>query len=70
MCQDNPQKRPKMSEVVARFAKITKTLGGFKLRSRVVSKEQALRRRALLFPIHWTRQMALFVRHIPAIPVP
>ncbi|KAF9463082.1 kinase-like domain-containing protein [Collybia nuda] len=68
MCQDDPQKRPKMPEVVSRFTKFVKGLSGLKLRSRVVSKEQTLLRRIVLFPVHWTRQLTRFVRHVPAIP--
>lgn len=69
MCQSNPQKRPKMSEVVSRYGQIMRNLSGWKLRSRVIPTEEPLLRRAVLFPGHWKRQFIQITRRVPAIPM-
>ena len=39
MVQDDPSKRPTISEVAARYEKIIASLGTWKLRSRIVRKK-------------------------------
>lgn len=68
MCQDDPTKRPTMKEVVSRFESLVKGLSGWKLRSRVVSKQERFMHRAVYFPSHWTRQFIQLAKGISAIP--
>ncbi|KAF5376363.1 hypothetical protein D9757_008682 [Collybiopsis confluens] len=68
MTQDDPAKRPKMSEVVSRFAEIRKSLSWWKLRSRVSDKRIPLIFHRLYSPFHWIKQLSYIVRRIPAIP--
>jgi hypothetical protein len=57
-----------MTEAIARLKKLVKCLSAWKLRSRVVSKEEARLLRIYHFPGHWARQTARVGRRIPAIP--
>ncbi|KAF5366368.1 hypothetical protein D9757_008693 [Collybiopsis confluens] len=68
MTQDDPTKRPKMSEVVSRFAEIRKKLSWWKLRSRVSDKRIPLIFHHLYSPFHWLKQLSYIMRRIPAIP--
>ncbi|KAF5357271.1 hypothetical protein D9757_013001 [Collybiopsis confluens] len=68
MTHDDPAKRPKMSEVVSRFAEIRKSLSWWKLRSRVSNKRIPLIFHRLYSPFHWLNQFSYIVRRISAIP--
>lgn len=68
MCQDDPTKRPKMNDVVFRFAKIVRGLSSYKLRSRVIDAREARITRLLYVPTHWATQFGRIIRRIPAIP--
>ncbi|KAF9457848.1 kinase-like domain-containing protein [Collybia nuda] len=65
MCQDDPTKRPTMSEVVTRFAELRKGLSTWKLRSRLISKDESTLSRLFRFPVHWTYQLLEFKRRTP-----
>ncbi|KAJ7267689.1 kinase-like domain-containing protein [Mycena haematopus] len=69
MVQDDPTKRPTIDEVVARFAEIQKGLSSWKLRSRVLGKQE--------YPYipqrvvgHWYRRIRSIIMRVPALPVP
>lgn len=70
MIQADPEKRPKMDEVVAQFDNIRRGLSQRKLRSRVVDVEEELLERLVRTTSHWRRRAWFFVRRIPAIPSP
>jgi hypothetical protein len=70
MVQDDPEKRPKMDEVVTRFREIKGRLGPWKLRSRIVRKDE-------IWPLavwrnvgHWYRTFGYVMGRRAAIPVP
>ena len=68
MCHDDPKKRPTIDDAVARFAKLTKSLPGWKLRSRLqqVGDKDSLS----LFAGHWAKQIVRIVSRVPSIPRP
>jgi hypothetical protein len=68
MCQDNPAKRPTMKEVVPRFEALIGNLPWWKLRSRVIPKNEHIFLRILQFPRHWARQVIAIAKRRPAIP--
>ncbi|EGO25686.1 hypothetical protein SERLADRAFT_415165 [Serpula lacrymans var. lacrymans S7.9] len=68
MVQDDPVKRPTMDEVVARFNEILKELSSWKLRSRVIYKEDGNIEGLYHGVIHWTRRISYIVRRVSAIP--
>ncbi|KAJ7741076.1 hypothetical protein B0H16DRAFT_49896 [Mycena metata] len=57
MCQEDPNARPEMDEVVARFEKIRRGLSELKLRSRVARKDENLIAGVFCFNFHWARQV-------------
>ncbi|KDQ51608.1 hypothetical protein JAAARDRAFT_41078 [Jaapia argillacea MUCL 33604] len=70
MVQDDPSKRPTIDEVEARFADIRKSLGSWKLRSRVVEMEDDSFSGFLRGIAHWRRRLWFIVRRVPAVPMP
>jgi len=66
MVNDDPSKRPAMSEVVARFEDIVKGLSNWELRSPVVDVDAPWS--IFRSTSHWTRQLGHIVRRLPAIP--
>ena len=68
MVQKDPSKRPTMDEVVQRFATIRAGLSTWKLRSRVVSKDEKVYLSVARGASHWMRQIGFIMRGIPAIP--
>ncbi|EGO00136.1 hypothetical protein SERLA73DRAFT_72874 [Serpula lacrymans var. lacrymans S7.3] len=68
MVQDDPVKRPTMDEVVARFNEILKELSSWKLRSRVIYKEDSNIESLYYGVVHWTRRISYIVRRVSAIP--
>ncbi|EGN92940.1 hypothetical protein SERLA73DRAFT_64928 [Serpula lacrymans var. lacrymans S7.3] len=70
MVQDDPAKRPSMDEVVARFEGLRKELGTWKLRSRVIDKEDDETSGFFNGLAHWTRRVSFVIRGVPAVPMP
>ncbi|KAF9244433.1 hypothetical protein BU15DRAFT_85845 [Melanogaster broomeanus] len=70
MVQDDPNKRPTMDEVVARFEDIRKGLSRSKLRSRVISRDEKGFDGVFRDVAHWTRRIGFVIRRIPPAPVP
>ncbi|KIK89992.1 hypothetical protein PAXRUDRAFT_831730 [Paxillus rubicundulus Ve08.2h10] len=70
MIQADPSKRPTMDDVVARFEGICRGLSGWKLRSRVVDKDEDVFERVTRTTSHWTRRIGFVARGVPAIPAP
>ena len=70
MIQADPDKRPKMDEVVARFDDIRRGLSRRRLRSRVVDVNEDLFERVVRTTLHWTRRIGFVARGVPAIPSP
>nr|GAT59158.1 predicted protein [Mycena chlorophos] len=69
MVQDDPTKRPKIDEVVQRFAEIQKGLGWWKLRSRVLGKRE-FKYIPTRIVAHWTRFLFSTFSFAPAVPTP
>ncbi|KAF8058753.1 hypothetical protein FPV67DRAFT_1428350, partial [Lyophyllum atratum] len=66
MVNQDPQRRPTMSEVVSRFDVLVEGLNIRKLRSPIVNvKESPGIFRSI---VHWTRQLRYMARRVPAIP--
>ncbi|KAI0265984.1 hypothetical protein BC834DRAFT_824448 [Gloeopeniophorella convolvens] len=70
MVREDPTKRPTMDEVVDRFAKIRKKLGGWKLRSRMSPKKEVWFEKVMLTAQHWYRTVGYVFTFTPAIPQP
>jgi len=68
MVQQDPSKRPTMDEVVKRFRAIWSNLSSWKLRSRVIDKEEAALNGVLRSATHWMRRVRFIMRGVPAIP--
>ncbi|KAH7917813.1 hypothetical protein BV22DRAFT_1200202 [Leucogyrophana mollusca] len=68
MVQDDPNKRPTMDEVVSRFDDIRKGLSSWKLRSRVVDKEEGAVSGLFRGAGHWARRVKFIVGGVPAVP--
>ncbi|KAG6848030.1 hypothetical protein H0H93_004070 [Arthromyces matolae] len=66
MVKDNPQERPTMDEVVARYDDIINGLGEWELRSPVVNVGKSLG--IFGFIGHWLKHFVYHLRGIPAIP--
>jgi hypothetical protein len=70
MVQDDPEKRPTMDEVVARFETIRKGLSPWKLRSRVVKENDSVLGGFFRGVAHWARRVRLVTTRVPAVPMP
>ena len=70
MVQKDPSKRPTMDEVVQRFATVRAGLSTWKLRSRVVSKDEKVYLSVARGASHWMQQFGFITRGIPPIPKP
>ncbi|KAF9253995.1 hypothetical protein L218DRAFT_667940, partial [Marasmius fiardii PR-910] len=70
MTQDDPTKRPKMEEVVSRFADIVKGLSELKLRSQTRGYYESKFGRLKAASAHWPRQLYNVAVRVPAIPTP
>ncbi|KAF8069045.1 kinase-like domain-containing protein [Lyophyllum atratum] len=68
MVNDDPSKRPAMSEVTSRFDDIVKGLSNWKLRSRVIDVDEPGSTGFFRSTAHWTRQLGHIVRRCPPIP--
>ena len=70
MTQEDPQKRPTAQEVVSRFAEIRRGLGIWKLRSRVVRRDEIWPMRVLRSGRHLFRTAGYIFAQKAAIPEP
>lgn len=70
MMQEDPAKRPTMEEVISRFDTILASLSTWKLRSRVVKKDDNPVIGAFRSLAHWVRRVGFVIRRVPALPVP
>ena len=70
MVHQDPSKRPTMDEVVERFHAIQFNLSSWKLRSRVVDKEESLLDGVFRGTSHWMRRVKFMARGVSAIPTP
>lgn len=68
MIQADPDKRPKMDEMIARFDNIRRGLGRRRLRSRVVDVDEDLFERVVRTTSHWNRRIGFVARRVPALP--
>ncbi|TFY66063.1 hypothetical protein EVG20_g5027 [Dentipellis fragilis] len=70
MVQDDPSKRPQADEVVARFAKIRKSLYPWQLRARTIRKKEWKVVTLWRLPPHVARTVRFIATRKPAIPDP
>ncbi|KAH7918651.1 hypothetical protein BV22DRAFT_1041582 [Leucogyrophana mollusca] len=70
MVQDDPSERPTMDEVVARFDIIRKGLSSWKLRSRVVDKQENAVSGLFRDAGHWIRHLISMAKGEPPFPTP
>ncbi|KAH0828802.1 hypothetical protein J3R83DRAFT_3250 [Lanmaoa asiatica] len=70
MVQADPSNRPTVDEVVVRFDEIRAGLSSWKLRSRVVDKEEEKIERVTRSLSHWARRIGFVARGVPAVPTP
>ncbi|KAH9920130.1 kinase-like domain-containing protein [Fomitopsis serialis] len=70
MVQDDPEKRPTIAEVEARFDEIYRRLSWWTLRARLVGKTESVIVRAVRGTMHVYRTAKLVAQRRPAIPVP
>ena len=68
MVQEDPQKRPTIDEVVARFEKISDGLSSWKLRSRVVKRDDSTVAGFFRTLAHWKRTIGYVITLTPAVP--
>ncbi|KDQ55744.1 hypothetical protein JAAARDRAFT_133573 [Jaapia argillacea MUCL 33604] len=70
MVQDDPSKRPTIDEAMTRFTEIRNSLSSWKLRSRVVEKEDVAFYGFFRAIAHWRRRIWFILRRVPAVPLP
>ena len=70
MVQDDPTKRPKMDEVVTRFREIKRKLSSWKLRSRIVRRDEIWPVAVWRSACHWYRRIGYVLGRKAAIPEP
>ena len=70
MVQEDPTKRPKMDEVVARFAEIRNKLSTWKLRSQIVRNTEIWLVTAWRSVAHWYRTIGYVIARKAPIPEP
>lgn len=68
MTATDPASRPTMDEVITRFEAILASLSTWKLRSRVVHKDDLRIAAPFRMIPHWMRRMKYIVKRTPAIP--
>jgi hypothetical protein len=68
MVQDDPNQRPTIDEVVARFEKIRQGLSSWKLRSRVVKRRDSLIPDIYRSIRHWYCRVTFIVTWVPPVP--
>ncbi|TFY71471.1 hypothetical protein EVG20_g1546 [Dentipellis fragilis] len=70
MVQDEPSKRPEITEIVTRFAKIRESLHTWKLRSRTIPRKEWKIDTLWRYPLHIARTVRFVVTRKPVIPDP
>ncbi|KAH9834890.1 uncharacterized protein C8Q71DRAFT_797679 [Rhodofomes roseus] len=70
MVQSDPQKRPTIAEVETRFDAISRELSWWKLRTRLVYKDETVFERAVLSTVHFFRTAKFLAKRRPPIPTP
>jgi len=70
MVQDDPEKRPTIAEVGTRFDKICRRLSWWKLRTRLVAKDETTLERAVLGTLHFFRTAKFVAKRLPSVPIP
>jgi len=70
MVQDDPTKRPHMDEVVARFKEICDGFSSWKVRSRVVKRDDNPVLGFFRGIFHWTRRIGFILRRVSPMPTP
>lgn len=66
MTQEDPAKRPKIDEAVARLDEVMKTIGAWHLRGRVIHKRLPVTRDF----VHFVRRVVWTIMRTPALPAP
>uniref|UniRef100_A0A0W0FRD8 Protein kinase domain-containing protein n=1 Tax=Moniliophthora roreri TaxID=221103 RepID=A0A0W0FRD8_MONRR len=69
MTQDDPEKRPKMDQVVSQFSDIVAGMSQWQLRS-PIWQDNSFRGRFVKKPLHWCRHLYNMITRVPAIPTP
>jgi len=70
MVQDDPEKRPTIAEVAARFDKTCRRLSWWKLRARLVAKDETGLERAVLGTLHFFQTAKFVAKRLPSVPIP
>ncbi|TFY51957.1 hypothetical protein EVJ58_g10283 [Rhodofomes roseus] len=70
MVQSDPQKHPTIAEVETRFDAISRELSWWKLRTRLVYKDETVFERAVLSTVHFFRTAKFLAKRRPPIPTP
>ena len=68
MVQNDPNQRPTIDEVVARFEKIQQGLSSWKLRSRVVKRWDSTIPSIYRSITHWYRRVTFIATRTPSVP--
>jgi hypothetical protein len=68
MIQVDPSKHPTIDEVVVRFEKVRRSLGYFKLRSRVVEQDEDVFFKVARAIQHFGKGIVYMVRRTPPVP--
>jgi hypothetical protein len=68
MVQDDPNQRPTIDEVVARFEKIRQGISSWKLRSRVVKSRDSPIPSLYRSITHWYRRVTFIVTRVSPVP--
>jgi hypothetical protein len=67
---EDPKQRPSAKEALGRFREIRNHLSTWKLRSRVVERQESLVGRVLHALPHWKRRLGYMACHTQAVPLP
>jgi len=68
MVRDDPSKRPTMEQAVERFDSIRQYLSTWKLRSRVIDKDEGPFEHLYRGAAHWKRRIGFIAKRVPATP--
>jgi hypothetical protein len=68
MVQNDPNARPTMNVVVERFDLIRQQLSSWKLRSRVIARDEDIFETVYRSATHWRRRIGFIVKRAPAVP--
>jgi hypothetical protein len=70
MRHEDPTQRPSAKEALGRFREIRNYLSTWKLRSRVVERQESRSTRMLRALPHWKRRLGYMARRMQAVPMP